>query len=104
MFRRFRRCRKHGVAILRECRDVDPAVWASDTKCLKALQKARGQALDYLFAERQIGAAHRQVGVFIINPGTGRRIGNLCSYGTCPKGKDDCYDPGTNGSAGARRS
>ncbi len=84
----------HRVAILHECKDVDLAVWVSDTTCLKALQRARGQSLNYLYAEREIGVAHHQVDVFIIDPDTDRYIGNLCSYGVCPKGKDDCYVAG----------
>lgn len=91
---RFRRYRIHRVAILHECKDVDIAVWVDDLSCLKTLQRARGQALNYLMAEQDIGVAHHQVDVFVMDPGTGDYIGNLCSFGACPKGKQDCWVPG----------
>lgn len=88
------RFRMHGVSVLHECKDVDLAAWVSNLSCLRALQKARGQALNCLYAEKQIGVAHHQVDVFIIDAGTGKYVGNLCSFGACPKGKNDCYVQG----------
>lgn len=91
---RFRQYRIHRVTILHECKDVDIAVWIDDLSCLKALQKARGKALNDLMAEQNIGVAHHQLDTFIINSGTGDYMGNLCSYGTCPKDKKDCLVQG----------
>lgn len=48
---RFRKFRRPGIAISHECQDVDMAVWVSDLGCLKAVQKARSQALNNLLAE-----------------------------------------------------
>jgi hypothetical protein len=91
---RFRRFRIHKVPILHECSDVDVAVWLNDLSCLKTLQKARGNAVNYLQALRNVGVAHHQVDVFVIDAVTGKYIGNLCLFGNCPKGKQDCYVAG----------
>ncbi len=87
---RFRRYRMHRVPLLHECGDVDLAVWVSEASCLKTLQKARGLALNYLLDAQDIGVAHHQVDTFLMDNATDRYIGNLCYFGTCPKGKEDC--------------
>lgn len=66
------------------------AVWVSDLSCLKAIQKTRSQALNNLLAEKQIGVAHHQVDIFVMEPKTNRYLGRLCIFGSCPKGKDKC--------------
>lgn len=66
------------------------AVWVSDLSCLKAIQKARSQALNNLLAEKQIGVAHHQVDIFVMEPKTNRYLGRLCIFGSCPKGEDKC--------------
>jgi hypothetical protein len=91
---RFKRFRRAGVAVWHECKDVDLAVWLPDLGDLKALQKARGRALNALFAETGIGVAHHQVDVFLLEPGSDRYRGRLCHFGTCPKGKPACQVPG----------
>ena len=87
---RFRKFRRAGVAISHECQDIDMAVWVSDLSCLKAIQKARSQALNNLLAEKQIGVAHHQVDIFVMEPKTDRYLGRLCIFGSCPKEKDKC--------------
>ena len=87
---RFRKFRRAGIAINHECQDVDMAVWVSDLGRLKAIQKARSQALNDLLAEKQIGVAHHQLDIFIMEPETNRYLGRLCIFGSCPKGKDKC--------------
>jgi len=87
---RFRRFRQAGIAIQHECQDVDMAVWVSDLGRLKAIQKARSRALNDLLAETQIGVAHHQVDVFVMEPETNRYLGCLCTFSTCPKGKNKC--------------
>lgn len=69
---------------------MDLAVWLADLTILKSLQRARGQALNDLFADRDIGVAHHQVDVFLIAPETGSYLGRLCNFGECPKGKPEC--------------
>ena len=90
---RFRKFRRAGIAINHECQDVDMAVWVSDLGRLKSIQKARSQALNNLLAEKQIGVAHHQVDIFIMEPETNRYLGRLCTFGSCPKEKDKCRVP-----------
>ncbi len=87
---RFRKLRRAGVAISHECQDIDMAVWVSDLSRLKAIQKARSQALNNLLVEEQIGVAHHQVDIFVMELKTDRYLGRLCIFGSCPKGKDKC--------------
>jgi hypothetical protein len=91
---RFTKFRRAGVALWHECKDVDLAVWVSDTSDLRALQKARGHALNALFDETGFGVAHHQVDVFLLDPGSDRYLGRLCHFGPCPKGKPECRVPG----------
>jgi hypothetical protein len=90
---RFRAYRRAGIEVFHECKDVDLAVWVSDLGCLRALGKARGQALNRLLQEKDVGVAHHQVDVFIIEPGSNSYLGRLCCYGICPKGKPECRVP-----------
>jgi hypothetical protein len=87
---RFRKLRRHREAVFHECKDVDLAVWLDDLSILKSLQRARGQALNRLLAEKDAGVAHHQVDVFLLEPGTNRYLGHLCNFGVCPKGKPEC--------------
>ena len=87
---RFRRLRRAGIDILHECRDVDIVAWVSDLGCLRNLQKARSRALNDLLSDRNIGVAHHQVDVFIMEPESDRYLGRLCRFSECPKGKDEC--------------
>ncbi len=91
---RFKKFRRAGVAVWRECKDVDVAVWLGDVSHLKALQKARGNAMNALLDETGIGVAHHQVDVFLLEAGSDRYLGRLCHFGTCPKGKPECLVPG----------
>lgn len=77
-----------------ECADIDLAVWVDNLTVLKSLQRARGQALNFLLAAHGVGVAHHQVELFIMQPGTDKYLGRLCTFGTCPKGKPDCHTPG----------
>jgi hypothetical protein len=87
---RFRKFRRAGVAVRHECKDLDLAVWLSRLDNLRALQIARGNAVNRLQRDENIGVAHHQVDVFIMEPGTNCLLGNLCGYAKCPKGKQDC--------------
>jgi len=86
--------RRLGIELLHECKDVDIAVWVNDMASLRLLQKARCRALSGLLHEKNIGVAHHQVDIFIMEPGAGRFLGNLCAFGVCPKGKPDCLAEG----------
>jgi len=88
---RFRRYRRRGIELLHECSDVDLAVWVDDLDCLNDLRKARSRALNQLNADANIGVAHHQAEVFILEPHTHRYRGRLCTFGSCPKqGKLEC--------------
>jgi hypothetical protein len=87
---RFRRFRRAQVEIYHECKDVDLAVWVSGLDCLKALQKARSRALNDLMAGQNVGVAHHQVDIFLLETGVDRYLGRLCCFGQCPKGKKEC--------------
>jgi len=90
-FRQFRRAR---VEVWHECKDVDVALWLRDLSALRDLQKARSRAVNDLWRERQIGVAHHQVDVFILEPVTDRYLGRLCDFASCPKdGKPECLVP-----------
>jgi len=95
---RFRKLRRAGVALWHECKDLDLAVWVRDPSQLDSLRKALGLAVNLLFAETEIGVAHHQVDVFLLEPGTDRYLGRLCHFGTCPKGKPECRVPGCGAS------
>jgi hypothetical protein len=85
---------RRGWEMLHHPKDVDLAVWIDRLDDLAALNRARGSALKDLFAAQGVGVAHHQVDVFLIEPETGAYLGRLCTYATCPKGKDDCLTPG----------
>ncbi|MEA2562096.1 MAG: hypothetical protein QOH06_3600 [Acidobacteriota bacterium] len=91
---RFKKFRRAGVELLHECKDVDLAVWVSDTHHLELLRKSVSRAVNDLFAAEEIGVAHHQVDVFLLEPGSDRYLGRLCHFGTCPKGKPECAIPG----------
>jgi len=91
---RFREFKREGVEVFHECKDIDLAVWLSDLGVLRVLQKARSSALNDLLREKNIGVAHHQVDVFIMEPETDRYLGRLCDCAKCPKGTDDCLVPG----------
>jgi hypothetical protein len=85
----FRKYRREGVAVWHECEDVDLAVWLSDLDHLKSLQRARSHALNRLWEAEEIGVAHHQVDIFLMDGD--RYVGRLCHFGQCPKaGKIDC--------------
>jgi hypothetical protein len=92
---RFREFRRAGVTVLHECKDVDLAVWLSDQGCVPALRRARGQCVNDLLRETNVGVAHHQLDVFLLEHGSDRYLGRLCTFGTCPKdGKPECLVPG----------
>lgn len=91
---RYRKYRRAGIPMLHMCKDIDLAVWVSDTDCLRAMQKARSTALTLLLKKHGIGVAHHQVDVFIMEPGSNRYLGRLCTHNQCPKGKSECRVPG----------
>lgn len=68
-----------------QCRDVDLAVWLTDLSRLKALQNARGEALNRLLSVREIDVMPVQVDVHLLEPGRDRYRGRLCYFSECPE-------------------
>lgn len=88
---RFREYRRKGIEVWHECRDVDLAVWINNLDHLKSLQRARSRALNELLEAEEIGVAHHQVELFLMEPGSNRYLGRVCPLGQCPKkGRQDC--------------
>jgi hypothetical protein len=90
---RFREYRRAGVLLPHECKDVDLAVWLDDLGNLDGLRKRASRSLSRLFEEEDIGVAHHQVDVFLLEPGTNRYLGRLCHFNRCPKEKSECLVP-----------
>jgi hypothetical protein len=91
---RFREYRRAGVAVLHECKDVDIAVWVADLSSIAELRRARSQCVNDLLRETGVGVAHHQLDVFLVESGSDRYLGRLCTFGACPKGKPECLVPG----------
>ncbi len=91
---RYRKYHRLGMLMLHVCKDIDLAVWVNDAGCLNAMRKARSKALNLLLQKHGIGVAHHQVDVFIMEPGSDRYLGRLCTFSQCPKGKPECRVPG----------
>jgi hypothetical protein len=90
---RYREFRRKGIEIFHEYNDVDLGVWISDLGNLKALQHARNRALAEILETEQIGVAHHQVDIFLMESGSDRYLGRLSIFGQCPKGKENCQVP-----------
>ena len=91
---RFQPFRHWGISVWHECKDVDLAVWLDRLDRLQTLNRARSLALYQLFQEKQIGVAHHQVEIFILQGEVNAYRGRLCPFSQCPKGKRECLVPG----------
>jgi len=90
---RFREYRRAGIPLPHECKDVDLAVWLDDLGNLDGLRKRASRSLSRLFEQVDIGVAHHQLDVFLLEPGTNRYLGRLCHFNRCPKEKSECLVP-----------
>lgn len=88
------RLRRARAEVWHECRNVNLAVWVNDLSGLRAIGKARGQALNVLLDQTGAGVAHHQVDVAVYEPRTDCYRGALCIFGQCPKDKQECRVPG----------
>jgi hypothetical protein len=91
---RFQPFRHWDVSVWHECKDVDLAVWLDRLDRLQTLNRARSMALHQLYEEKQIGVAHHQVEIFILQGEVSAYRGRLCPFSQCPKGKRECLVPG----------
>jgi hypothetical protein len=92
---RFSDFRRQGIEVWHECCDLDLALWIDSQHRLGELRRAAALALRAAF-ERGAGTSvvSQQLDVFLIEPGSDRYLGRLCSFNACPKGKPECLVPG----------
>jgi hypothetical protein len=92
---RFSDFRRAGIEVWHECADLDLALWIDSQERLGALRRTAAQALRAAF-ERGAGTSvvSQQLDVFMIEPGSDRYLGRLCSFNACPKEKRECLVPG----------
>lgn len=92
---RFREFRRAGIEIWHECKDLDLAMWISSQLRLGAVRRARDAAIRRSYESgKGPSTANHQVEIFLIEPGTDKYLGRLCSFNECPKGKPECLVPG----------
>ena len=75
---------------MHEPKDVELAVWIDSAIELDRLRLLRSRAVNQLWDEEEIGVAHHQVDVFLIDAATGAYLGRLCCFNQCPKHKPEC--------------
>jgi hypothetical protein len=92
---RFSDFRRAGIEVWHECADLDLALWIDSQERLGSLRRAAAHALRAAF-ERGAGTSvvSQQLDVFMIEPGSDRYLGRLCSFNACPKEKRECLVPG----------
>jgi hypothetical protein len=92
---RFPQFRRHRMAVLHECTDLDLAVWTAVLSGLKELKRAMSRGLAFVQNTPYGGVAHHQVDVHVLDAASGDYRGRLCAFGQCPKpGKRECLVPG----------
>jgi hypothetical protein len=75
---------------IHEPKDVDIAVWLDDAGDLEQLRLLRSRAVNQLWEEKEVGVAHHQVDVFLLDAAS-TYLGRLCCFNRCPKHKPDCH-------------
>jgi predicted nucleotidyltransferase len=78
---------------LHESNDVDLAVWLDGMVDLDHLRKLSAQALNRLWHDDEVGVAHHQVDIFLLDA-TGKYLGRLCHFNRCPKHRPQCRAAG----------
>jgi hypothetical protein len=92
---RFREFRSAGIKIWHECGDLDLALWIDSQQRLGQLRRAADRALRTAYeVGTGVSVVEHQLDVFLIEPGSHRYLGRLCSYNQCPKDKPNCSVPG----------
>lgn len=92
---RFREFRHEGIEVWHECGDLDLALWVDSQERLNQLRRATSRALRAAYeAGTGVSVVDHQFDIFLIEPGSDRYLGRLCSFSTCPKGKRECLVPG----------
>src|SRR5206468_4099338 len=92
---RFSDFRRAGIEVWYECADLDLALWIDSQDRLGALRRAAALALRAGFeGGAGTSAVSQQLDIFLIEPGSHRYLGRLCSFNACPKEKRECLVPG----------
>ena len=92
---RFREFHREEIEVWHECRNLDLALWVDSQERLNELRRATGRALHAAYeAGTGVSVVEHQLDIFLIEPGSDRYLGRLCSFSTCPKGKRECLVPG----------
>jgi hypothetical protein len=92
---RFSQFRRAEIEVWHECGDLDLALWIDSQERLGSLRRAAAQALRAAFERgAETSVVSQQLDVFMIEPGSDRYLGRLCSFNACPKDKRDCLVPG----------
>ncbi len=92
---RFTQFRRQRVEVWHECGDLDLALWIDSQHRLGELRRAADLALRAAYeAGTSVSVVGHQVDVFLIEPGSDRYLGRLCSFNRCPKDKPACLTPG----------
>ncbi|MGE0666801.1 MAG: hypothetical protein AB7O49_09620 [Sphingomonadales bacterium] len=86
--------RRKGIELWHECKDVDLALWLTDLAGLDEIRRAKDRTLREFKGELGGGVANHQIDIFVLEPGSDRYLGRLCSFSTCPKQKLECLAPG----------
>ena len=76
-----------------EPKDVDLAVWLDGEVDLNRLRVLSARAVSQLWEQNEIGVAHHQVDVFLLDA-KGKYLGRLCHFNQCPKHKPECRAEG----------
>ena len=74
---------------IHEPKDVDLAGWLDALPDLDQLRVLCGRAVHQLWQEKEIGVAHHQVDVFLLDAPS-KYLGRLCHFNQCPKHKLQC--------------
>lgn len=78
---------------IHEPKDVDLAVWLDGLADLDRLRVLCGRAVNHLWDEQEMGVAHHQADVFLLDV-TGKYLGRLCHFNQCPKHRPQCQAEG----------
>ncbi len=91
---RFSPYRRARIKIWHDINDLDLAVWLANTDDLNGLRRVKNRALADLYQRTGSPVAHHHVDGFVMEPGTNRYLGRLCTFDRCPKNKPECLVPG----------
>jgi hypothetical protein len=92
---RFSEFRRAGIEVWHECGDLEMALWLDSQQRLGELRRTTSRALRAAYeAGTGVSIVSHQLDIFLIEPGTDRYLGWLCSFNECPKGNRDCLVPG----------